>query len=371
MPAGGEARGDHDQAAVILGMGNPLLDISAVVGPEMLAKYNLKPNDAILYDKEDIFEDLTSNFAVEYIAGGATQNSCRVAQWVLAGMDSGKPMSSEVAFFGCVGSDENQKILKKVADEAGVNVQYQVCADKAMPTGRCAVLVNEHHRSLATKLDAANCFTPDHLEVAENWSIVEAAKIFYSAGFFITVSPDSMLKVAQHAAPLPDKRFCVNLSAPFIVQFFKEPLGKVLEFADIVIGNETELEAYAEHNGIKTSAESGDDPVGRRKEMAKCLAALPYKGAANKKRTVIVTQGCDPVIVVEDGAVSEHPVHPIADSEIVDTNGAGDAFVGGLLAQLARGKTTHEAIDCGLWAAAQILRTSGCKCDPALKYQGC
>ena len=50
-------------------------------------------------------------------------------------------------------------------------------------------------RSLVTKLDAANHFTPAHLEVTDNWGIVEKAKIFYSAGFFITVSPDSMLKV--------------------------------------------------------------------------------------------------------------------------------------------------------------------------------
>ena len=59
--------------SVILGMGNPLLDISAVVETSMLDKYSLKANDAILYEKEDIFEDLKSNYQVEYIAGGATQ----------------------------------------------------------------------------------------------------------------------------------------------------------------------------------------------------------------------------------------------------------------------------------------------------------
>ena len=77
--------------SVILGMGNPLLDISAVVKPEMLAKYNggLKPNDAILYESEDIFEELVKDYEVEYIAGGATQNSCRVAQWILKKPESG------------------------------------------------------------------------------------------------------------------------------------------------------------------------------------------------------------------------------------------------------------------------------------------
>ena len=106
--------------SVILGMGNPLIDISAVIKPEMLAKYNggLKPNDAILYESEDIFEELVKDYEVEYIAGGATQNSCRVAQWILK-----KPES--VAHFGCVGKDKTVETLKKVASEAGVKVLYQ------------------------------------------------------------------------------------------------------------------------------------------------------------------------------------------------------------------------------------------------------
>jgi len=335
--------------ASILGIGNPLLDISAVVDTKMLDKYELKANDAILYEKEDIFEELKAEYPVEYIAGGATQNSIRVAQWILK-----EPKSS--AYFGCVGEDKDMEIMSKVADESGVSAVYQ--KSKKYPTGRCAVLVTGHNRSLVTKLDAANHFTTEHLDVPENWEIVKKAKIFYSAGFFITVSPDSMLKIAKHASEHDDKKYCVNLSAPFICQFFKDPLKNVLEYADVVIGNETEAETFAEHNNM----------TGSRQEIAKQIAALPYKGNAGKHRIVIITQGCDPCIVVENGQVSEHPVIKLDADKIVDTNGAGDAFVGGFLAQLAKGKDTHKAIDCGLWAASQILQVSGVKCDPEVTY---
>ena len=332
-------------------MGNPLLDISAVVESALLDKYELKANDAILYEKEDIFEDLIKGYKVDYIAGGATQNSCRVAQWILE-----KPNS--VAYFGCVGKDENFNILKKVATEAGVKVLYQISNE--YPTGRCAVLITGHNRSLVTKLDAANHFTVDHLEKPENWDVVKKAKVFYSAGFFITVSPDSMLKVAKHAAEFSDKKFCINLSAPFICQFFKDPLNQVLEYADIVVGNEIEADTYAEHNLEKGSYTD-------RKDIAKKIAALPYKGKG-KSRVVIITQGCDPCILVENGEISEHPVIKLSSDQIVDTNGAGDAFVGGFLAQLAKGKTTKQAIQCGLWAATEIIQVSGCTCDPVKKY---
>ena len=46
-----------------------------------------------------IFPDMVSNFEVEYIAGGATQNSARVAQWMLGEAGS-------VTYIGCVGKDE-------------------------------------------------------------------------------------------------------------------------------------------------------------------------------------------------------------------------------------------------------------------------
>merc|ERR1719473_2089802 len=45
---------------------------------------------------------------VKYIAGGATQNSIRVAQWML--QEAGK-----TAYMGCVGKDENGEKLKAAA----------------------------------------------------------------------------------------------------------------------------------------------------------------------------------------------------------------------------------------------------------------
>ncbi len=57
-------------------------------------------------------------------------------------------------------------------------------------------------------------------------------------GFFLTVSLESILKVAKHASE-NKKIFCLNLSAPFICEFFKEALMKVMPYVDILFGNET------------------------------------------------------------------------------------------------------------------------------------
>lgn len=65
-----------------MGMGNPLLDIAVNIDAEFLKKYNLKANDAILAEKqhEPMYKEMAGMEGVEYIAGGATQNSMRVAQ---------------------------------------------------------------------------------------------------------------------------------------------------------------------------------------------------------------------------------------------------------------------------------------------------
>ena len=55
------------------------------------------------------------------------------------------------------------------------------------------------------------------MKAPENWALVEAARVVYSAGFFITVSPESILLVGKHCAE-HSKTYCMNLSAPFISQ---------------------------------------------------------------------------------------------------------------------------------------------------------
>jgi len=53
---------------------------------------------------------------VEYIAGGATQNSIRVAQWMLQ-------VAGASSYIGCVGTDAYAQKLEEAATHDGVNVQ--------------------------------------------------------------------------------------------------------------------------------------------------------------------------------------------------------------------------------------------------------
>ncbi|CAM2117341.1 unnamed protein product [Caretta caretta] len=161
---------------VLFGMGNPLLDICAVVDKDFLDKYGLKPNDQILAEDKhkELFEELVKRFNVEYHAGGSTQNSVKVAQWMIQ-----SPYKA-ATFFGCIGTDKFGEILKNKTEEAHVDAHYYEQSDE--PTGTCAACITGDNRSLVAHLAAANCYNKEkHLDLEKNWKLVEKAKVYYIA----------------------------------------------------------------------------------------------------------------------------------------------------------------------------------------------
>lgn len=200
---------------VVLGLGNPLLDISVdVANLELCTKYNLKMGNAILADDshKPLYTEIVDTFKdkVLYIAGGATQNSIRVAQWM-----SGTAGFS--AYIGAVGNDAFGKQLKNSAEKDGVQALYQITDDK--PTGTCAVIVHEQERSLVANLAACETLKESYLDTPEVSSAVNSAKIMYCAGFPLTHAGGaaSVVRLGKHCAE-NGKIFATNLSAPFIVQ---------------------------------------------------------------------------------------------------------------------------------------------------------
>ncbi|XP_061088371.1 adenosine kinase-like isoform X2 [Conger conger] len=328
----------------LFGMGNPLLDISAVVDKDFLDKYGLKPNDQILAEDKHkaLFDEIAKKSKVEYHAGGSTQNSVKIAQWML------QQPHKVATFFGCIGKDKFGEILKKKAEEAHVDARYFEQSEE--PTGTCAACITGDNRSLVANLAAANCYKKEqHLDLEDNWMLVEKARVYYIAGFFLTVSPESILKVAKHASD-NNKVFSLNLSAPFISQFFKEPMMKVMPYVDILFGNETEAATFAREQGFET------EDI---KEIARMAQSLP-KVNEKRQRIVVFTQGKDDTVATKGDKAVAYPVLDIDQDDIVDTNGAGDAFVGGFLSALVQEHPLEECIRAGHYAANVIIRRVGC-----------
>ena len=123
----------------------------------------------------------------------------------------------------------------------------------------------------------------------------------------------------------------------------------MLRLALLAVGR-SEAAIYGETAGW------GNDVAG----CALKLAALP-KASGARPRVVVFTQGKDPTLVACGGVISSFPVPLLPKEKLVDTNGAGDSFVGGFLAMLAKGSDIATCVNAGHYAARQIIQVSGCK----------
>ncbi|ESO89667.1 hypothetical protein LOTGIDRAFT_179011 [Lottia gigantea] len=333
-----------------MGIGNPLLDVTISANPSFLQKYHLLPNNAIIAEDEhhDMFLEMVEKHKPTYIAGGATQNSIRVAQWLLQ-------LPNATTFFGGVGNDDFAKILERKAREVGVNVRYQIHPGRK--TGICGAIIVDEDRSLVTELGAAEHFTVDFLKQSENWKYVEQAKYYYIGGFLLPVSPQSVLEILKHASD-HNKVVVTNLHATFLCKHFANPDLDVLKYVDILFGNGDEAKK------LSTKFNFGTDDV---KEIAKKTSELP-KFNETRDRLVIFTQGREPTVLAQSGKIREIPIIQVDHNIIKDTNGCGDSFVGGFLSQLVQGKSIDECLRCGSYAATEVIQNYGCTFPETPKF---
>ncbi len=70
-------------------------------------------------------------------------------------------------------------------------------------------------------------------------------------GFFLTVCPEALMSVAEHACA-ENKVLMMNLSAPFLVSCFREPMMAAMPYVDVLFGNET-----VSANGLGILARNG------------------------------------------------------------------------------------------------------------------
>ena len=205
----------------------------------------------------------------------------------------------------------------------------------------------------------AEKFEESHLSSPEVAPLVENAKFYYVEGYFLTHGAESALYLSsvsaasgkvnfifhQHQSATNLKNhlqtFVMNLSAPFIPQFFTKQLQNIIPYTDVIIGNESEAAAWASATGLSD--------VKNLSEIARSIAILP-KSNPSRRRIVIFTQGAHQTVMVtsdKPDAPKTFPVESLAEAQIVDTNGAGDAFAGGFLGALISGETIDDCVLAG------------------------
>ncbi|KAH9580175.1 Carbohydrate kinase PfkB [Trypanosoma melophagium] len=334
---------------------NPLLDVSACVSAEFMKMYKLERGTASLLGEhqKNIFDDLEKMPDVKYVPGGSGLNTARVAQWILQA-----PKGTFVTYVGCAADDRYGKILRESAEKDGVTMALEYTTKE--PTGSCAVCITGKERTLVANLAAANCLSADHVSSATVQKHLEESNLTYFTGFTLTLDVNYVLRAAKKTREAGGI-FMMNLSAPFIIEFFGAQLDQVLPYVDVIFGNEMEAHTLSRVKGWDLHSVTAI--------AERAVQELPYTG--KRGRLVVFTHGANSTVCTGstthssgNAATSEKflevPVSPMAAESIVDLNGAGDAFVGGFLAAFALGRDVKRCCEVGHYAAQVVIQHSGC-----------
>ncbi|MSY29021.1 MAG: ribokinase [Actinobacteria bacterium] len=221
-------------------------------------------------------------------------------------------MGARTAFVGCVGNDDAGVFLRGVLENEGIDTTMLRVVD--MPTGRAFINVDSRGENEIVVVSGANT----QVGVAQNPLVLPTSHV-------LLMQLEIPLTTVRNALQLARRNGALTVLNPAP---FKALDAGVLSLVDVIVPNETESAACG---GTQVLLDAGVKTV---------LTTLGERGA---------------VINTHTSATSIAPHKVVA----VDTVGAGDAFIGALSAELARGATISDAAAVGAVAGALATTVRG------------
>ena len=221
-------------------------------------------------------------------------------------------MGARTAFVGCVGNDDAGVFLRGVLENEGIDTTMLRVVD--MPTGRAFINVDSRGENEIVVVSGANT----QVGIAHDSLVLPMARV-------VLMQLEIPLTTVRNALQLARRNGALTVLNPAP---FKALDAGVLSLVDVIVPNETESAACG---GTQVLLDAGVKTV---------LTTLGERGA---------------VINTHTSATSIAPHKVVA----VDTVGAGDAFIGALSAELARGATISDAAAVGAVAGALATTVRG------------
>eukprot|EP00929_Paragymnodinium_shiwhaense_P084196 TRINITY_DN45004_c0_g1_i1.p1 TRINITY_DN45004_c0_g1~~TRINITY_DN45004_c0_g1_i1.p1 ORF type:complete len:636 (-),score=134.50 TRINITY_DN45004_c0_g1_i1:63-1970(-) len=353
------------QPRLLVGCGNPTVDICCEVTREELRELGLKPGtEATGLDdagKKRLVDHALGRGDGLAAAGGAALNAVRVAAW-----RGGAALRA--AFVGSVGRDANAAILFDAMGKLGVVPLVKQVDD--MPTAVCAALVENESRdrTLSTIRGAAAALDPTFVATPATDSVLREASLFYLTSFVLTSQPRvSAVEAIIAGMRQRQARVALNLSSAGLLPKAKEPVLRILPQCSFVFGNAGELEALGQL--LDWGSPTSGDVSSKLDHFALRLAAMLVAGGV-----AVITAGGDSTLVADKDSrsVSHFKPPPVQKAVLVDTNGAGDAFVGGFLSEMLvhENAALAQCVVAGHECARVILQRRGCDLPDARPEPG-
>ena len=237
-------------------------------------------------------------------------------------------LGADVTFLGRVGDDDIGEPLVAALREKRVNVDL-VEPIPSVASGAAFITVTPDGENAITVAPGANrSLTPEDVDAA-------GERIW--ASDVLVAQMEVPMEVVERAAEVADAggtRVLVNLAPP------AEIPAALLEKLDPLVVNE--------HEAAFLLGERVEGVEGAKSAASMLLSLGP--------RSAVVTLGASGAVFADDEAAGYSPAPEV---EVVDTTGAGDAFVGAVAARLAVGDPLKAAVTYAVRAGAAAVRAAG------------
>jgi len=307
----------------LIGVGSPIMDLLAPIPEAFLEQVAGDKGGMLLVDHDEmktILDRLPSVPA--HSTGGSAANVTFNAT----------RLGLRTTFLGKLGNDEFAQRYRSQFENVGVDGSRFKRGELA--NARCLALVTpDAQRTMRTDLGAAMTLTPQEVQAADFVGCRHAHIEGYLA--FNRELADAALAAARQAGTTVS----LDLSSFEVVGASREWLFSQFKGGiDIVFANEDEIRALFPSRGNSSY-----------EDLARELADLGVLAA--------VKVGADGAWLAHDGKT--HRIEPVRVPEVLDTNGAGDAWAAGFLYGYLHGWSLP---DCGALAShlgAETVRHMG------------
>jgi len=308
----------------ILGIGNALTDILAVLQDDSLLNYYHLPRGSMQHVDRETGEKIWQTLkpmGVQYVAGGSSANT--ITGTAVLGMPS--------TFIGKVGDDELGSLFQ--SDQARNGIKSTLFKGNAA-SGRAMVFITAPNaeRTFAVYLGAAIELVPEDLTL----EYFRGHDYFHIEGYL--VQNQDLVRRAVELAKEAGLVISIDMASYNVVESNDAFLHDIIEnYVDIVFANEMEAEAFT-----KMQPREALDEIAKICDIA------------------IVKIGKDGSMVKSGDEYHYIEAWP---ADTIDATGAGDMYAAGFLFAHAHGLSLKMCGDVGSIVAAKVVEVIGPKID--------
>ncbi|HEY0630168.1 MAG TPA: adenosine kinase [Sphingomicrobium sp.] len=319
-----------DATLDIVAMGDAIVDVIASADDAFLTEHNLPKGSMQLLTPQEADALYAAMGVAREMSGGSAANS-------MAGCAA---MGSEVAFIGQIAEDQLGLIFEHDMHALGVRFDTPPLPKgdgSGPPTGRCLILVTpDGQRTMNTCPGASH-----ELDVATlDRDLIASASILFLEGYlFGPEKPRAAMMEAIKVAHAAGRKVAFTLSESVCIAGRKDSFGRMIGSGgvDLLFANADEALQLTGHADLDHA-------------LAELSAKVP---------TLVITQGAEGAIAIEDGERISIPAAPIR--QVVDTTGAGDLFAAGFLTARCKGAPLERSLWAGAIAAGEVIQHFGAR----------